>query len=600
LDENKSSSTSAFWPTRLSPLFISFVRRAFYNAPLSICGFPYGRVAGVFSMVLSKKHILSVSMFVAPLMLNACSGSSNNSQSGAGGVSSGGTSGTGGAAATGGLIATGGKNAGGASATGGAANTGGLAAMGGANSGGTSATGGTAATGGSAATGGKSGGGTSATGGTAATGGSAATGGKSGGGTSATGGSAATGGLAATGGKSGGGTSATGGTKNTGGTTSTTCVAFNGGDVTAALFPNGLTLTKACSPYVISTVSGINVSGNGVLTIEAGATLKFDVNTPIAVGQSGQGKLVANGTALDPITLTSDVTPQQTAGDWYGIQFYSGTVSGSKLSYTKVDYAGGNFDASIVGYTGVGANLVTLDHVTVDHVGDGSNGIMEQDPMSNFVITNSTFAGIPAGNYPISVQAPSFAGIGAGNTVAAGAMVELAGGTIGTTTVWTNPSIPIAVTSDLNIDGASTPSLTLGAGINLKFADGIALGVGNTAGGKLVISGTTASHVTLTSQDAAPVAGAWAGIEVFGSSKATISYADVRYGGSNTLNSKGNLSLLAATSAGQVTVDHSTFNNSKGWGIYQSCPTGVTADANTTYATNTLGTKGPTTGTACP
>jgi hypothetical protein len=118
-----------------------------------------------------------------------------------------------------------------------------------------------------------------------------------------------------------------------GGSTATAC-GFIGGDVTAATYPGGLTLTKACSPYIIDSLPGINVADGGMLTIDAGVTVKFTVNSVLMVGATGSGKILANGTAQDPIMLTSNPTdPMPAAGDWYGIDFSAGTASGSKLSY---------------------------------------------------------------------------------------------------------------------------------------------------------------------------------------------------------------------------------------------------------------------------
>jgi hypothetical protein len=81
--------------------------------------------------------------------------------------------------------------------------------------------------------------------------------------------------------------------------------------ITAAAYPSGLTLTSKCSPY---TVDDITVKDGGVLTIEAGATLKFSDNTTIFVGQSGTGKLLVNGTAQNPVTLTTQPNLQLPGG----------------------------------------------------------------------------------------------------------------------------------------------------------------------------------------------------------------------------------------------------------------------------------------------
>ena len=359
-------------------------------------------------------------------------------------------------------------------------------------------------------------------------------------------------------------------------TTPPTCTAFTGGDVTA-----NLTLYKACSPYSIT--DDIYVDGNATLTVEAGATLAFAEGVGISIGYTNAGKLVATGTAQNLITFTSAAS-SPAAGDWNTIRFWDGTMGGTTIAYAKLDYCGSNQSACVMG-SGVKANRVTLDHLTIDHVGSGSNGIMENDEASNFAITNSTFSNIPSGQYAISVQASSFAGIGPTNLFNNGAMIELAGGTVATTTSWVDPGTPIAVTSRLDVDGAGTPILTLGAGMILKFDSDVELSVGYGTSGKLAIVGTAAKPVTLTSLAASPAAGDWDGILVWEGAKASISYATVSYGGGS--DSGGDLVLESGTSTSQLLVDHSTFTYSLGYGIYLPCTD--TPSATVTLTSNTYG-----------
>jgi len=208
------------------------------------------------------------------------------------------------------------------------------------------------------------------------------------GGTSSNGGATATGGATGKGGATGGGGSATGGTKSTGSTASCT---IDSSTVTAAIYPSGLTLTKVCSPYI---VDDIDVRDGGVLTIEAGVTVKFSDNTTISVGKSGTGKVLINGTAQNQITLTTQYdTPA--AGEWYGLDFYSGTASGSQVTYTKIDYAGGNFDGAIVVEKALPAGTLTLDHLAIDNndTADGAVPILMRDGSTTIACTNCTADG---------------------------------------------------------------------------------------------------------------------------------------------------------------------------------------------------------------
>jgi hypothetical protein len=161
--------------------------------------------------------------------------------------------------------------------------------------------------------------------------------------------------------------------------------------ITAAFYPSGLTLTQACSPY---SVDDLFVKDGGVLTVEAGVTVKFSSNAAIYVGQSGTGKLLINGTVQKPVTLTGQ-PGYQTPGGWFGIEFWPGTASGSKLSYATIEYAGGNFDGAVVVEEALPANTLTLDHLNINSVdtSDGAVPIYMGDGSSNIACTNCTADG---------------------------------------------------------------------------------------------------------------------------------------------------------------------------------------------------------------
>jgi len=366
------------------------------------------------------------------------------------------------------------------------------------------------------------------------------------------------------------------------------CTPFIGGLIAA-----DLTLTKACSPYRI--VEYIQVNG-AILTIEPGVTLSFDGDIGIEIGNSDTGGLIAVGTTQDPITFTSSASPPL-PGDWGAIRLFDGTMPGTQIAYAKLDYCGADRSGCIVG-DGVSPSTVTIDHVTIDHVGADSDGILEWDNDSNFVITNSTFSNIPDGQYAISSQASSFAGISAGNTFNGGAMIEIAGGTISSTASWVDPGTPVAVTGSLWLEGLGNdnPVLTIGAGMTLMLAatnPPVEFSVGFGGAGSLVIAGTPTKRVTLTSLAPSPDLGDWVGVEVWGSGAAQISYADISYAGSDGVSGGGDLIVENGNSAAQIVVDHSSFTYSRGYGIYVDCAgptvtpqTTVTLNAGITYAHN--------------
>jgi hypothetical protein len=213
------------------------------------------------------------------------------------------------------------------------------------------------------------------------------------------GGSAAAGTTSRPGGSAAGGTTSgsTAGTTSQGGSGGSAAAGSTGtckidpSTVDSTNYPTGLTLTKACGTYL---VDDIYVQDGGVLTIEPGVTLKFSDNTTIFVGQSGTGKVLINGTAQNPITLTTQYDPPL-AGGWYGFEFDSGTASGSQVTYTAIDYAGGNWDGAIVVDSALPAGTLKLDHLTIDHndTTDGAVPILMNDGSPTIACTNCTADG---------------------------------------------------------------------------------------------------------------------------------------------------------------------------------------------------------------
>jgi len=118
-------------------------------------------------------------------------------------------------------------------------------------------------------------------------------------------------------------------------------------DVT--LHDRGVPYQVGVKPTVIVVGDGLNGSPSEKLTIEAGVTVKFVPQGTSNTSRlqvrghadgTGQGALVAIGTAAKPITFTSSsATP--TAGDWQGLEFRNAVSAATSVDHAVIRYAGG-------------------------------------------------------------------------------------------------------------------------------------------------------------------------------------------------------------------------------------------------------------------
>jgi hypothetical protein len=356
---------------------------------------------------------------------------------------------------------------------------------------------------------------------------------------------------------------------------------FSGGTVTA-----DRTLSKACSPYTIKT--DIDVNGNATLTIEPGVTLRFDPEKNIAVAYNTAAKLMAVGTAAEPILFTSSATTPG-AGDWAGVQLWGNTMNGTAIKYAKFDYCGSNADACLLG-TGAKPGRVTVDHVTFAHVGPGADAIWQKDKDSNFTITSCTFSDIPTTptqQYAISVYAPSFPGIDSTNAFN-GATIQLMGGYVATNSTWKNIGTTVAVTDDVRVEGTATPVLTIAAGSIFKFASDTGLSIGYSDPGSLSLVGTATAPITLTSLAGTPAAGDWIGITLWNSGTATIKNATISYAGSD----KGAIDVVS--NGCKLDIQDSKIESSATYGIRIPCSsTASVVNTNNTFTACASGNVGP-------
>ncbi len=293
----------------------------------------------------------------------------------------------------------------------------------------------------------------------------------------------------------------------------------------------------AGSPYTVT--SDISVAASATLTIEPGVVVLFDQYRGLGV----EGKLLAEGTAAQPITFTGNFTTPA-SGWWSGLHVYYGTA---QLDYVTVEYAGYSQGGSL--QTNGGVVTVTRSAIrngSADGVWAYGSGVIH--------VSDSLIAGNAgyALEYANSTVAPQLSGLTiTGNGVDA---IAFGSGSLSGARVWQNLGVPYIMlgSQDVAADGA----LTVEPGVVVQFDQYGQLSVA----GRLEAEGTAAQPITFTGNFTTPASGWWSGLHVYYGT-AQLDYVTVEYAG---YSQGGSLQ----TNGGVVTVTRSAIRNGSADGVW--------------------------------
>lgn len=322
------------------------------------------------------------------------------------------------------------------------------------------------------------------------------------------------------------------------------------------------TWTAAASPHRVKwsllVTSPLTIEPCAVVLMEppSGATASLTVN--------GDGRLVAEGTAAQPILIRG--LPRADDGKRVGNTINAVTSKGEaiRLAYVTIEGSGetaaslGDYMVTLQGSGTSTPKTIHVDHVTLRDGYGGGIYLSETDRFSanssDLAVTGMRATGglSPDTNMPreapvhfVSAEAvrtlPSGSYSGnASDHIAVGSF-NSGGARITESGSWKDPGVPYFMRSGLKIvPSASNPTLTLEAGVTLKWTTGASLSnrgaieVGYAATGNeratLLVAGTATKPVTMEGVTDQP--GAWAGIEIhLAGSDSRLSHALLRHSG---------------------------------------------------------------------
>ncbi len=300
------------------------------------------------------------------------------------------------------------------------------------------------------------------------------------------------------------------------------------------------------SPYVVVsdiTVRGLNNGDTAGLTIEPGVEVRFAAGTGLYVGATGYyttyyGWLDARGTEAEPIVFTSD-NDTPLPGDWKALYFRAQSVDdNTHLEHCIVEYGGASHSAgiylastdfrimnSVVRHSSDAG--IRINGAFVSRIGEenGGNEFAYNATYGVFLETSDALPSIHDNQFHHN-GGPALR-VASNNDVQRNAfwengrdIIEVIGGAVTNGPTWTDQGVPYVVLANLTVQGQNngdTAGLILEPGVELRFAAGMGLYIGNTGYytayyGWLRAAGTPERPVVFTFDGDDPAPGDWRGL----------------------------------------------------------------------------------------
>ena len=232
------------------------------------------------------------------------------------------------------------------------------------------------------------------------------------------------------------------------------------------------------APFTL--LGDVQISGKdgaqATLTVEPGATLKFDGNAGIGVGYYAEGGFKAVGTADKPIVFTSD--EKEEPGAWKGVIVHANGEA--EVEHAQLKHGGKKESDGVFKIANKGRATITNTLFESNKVGLVMNG--RDSKLETF--DNNEFKTTPQA---MVIDGKDFGSIGANNKYADDAKIDVNGGRMKGDFTWeTQQGATVELVKNLSVDEGV---LEIKAGFELHVNDGVTIDVGYYATGGLKLMG---------------------------------------------------------------------------------------------------------------
>ncbi|MBD0384796.1 copper amine oxidase N-terminal domain-containing protein [Paenibacillus sp. WST5] len=254
-----------------------------------------------------------------------------------------------------------------------------------------------------------------------------------------------------------------------------------------------------------------------ILTIEAGAVVRFESEASLIIGQSAPGGLVISGTSEKPVVLTAD-SAGPNAGFWKGIRFFEKTLRGNAtIEGARIEYAGG-YEGALYLDAATQRMEVTVKNSEWKNTlfaGIQMKGMARLSERSMNLTISGTKTAQEGGGFPIITDLVGSHLLPKGNYT--GNDIDSIRITSYQTydemkmsTTWSHVGVPYDSDISIVVAGPANPTLTIEPGVVTKWAIDTGIEIGHAEQGGLMAVGTKEKPIVFTAKKDKP--GSWTGI----------------------------------------------------------------------------------------